>query len=146
MSLPLLRGCVEEESALWWHGELLAEEWTGSKIKYLLYKLSLRILRTWTPLTTTPLEQTSILRVPRMPWARCLCVSRVSFSHFGISSQPSLSRVLSFLLAQLKSLPPPVPTPLHPCNHSLPDPYTAMTSHIDLAVSISNLAPLLISL
>lgn len=42
MSLLLLQECAEEGSALWWREELLAEEWTGREIKYLLYKLSER--------------------------------------------------------------------------------------------------------
>ena len=37
MSLLRPQGCAEEESALWWHEELLAEEWIGREIKYLLY-------------------------------------------------------------------------------------------------------------
>lgn len=58
MSLPLLRGCAEEESALWWHEELLAEEWIGREIKYLLYKLSPRLQRTGASLAITPPGQT----------------------------------------------------------------------------------------
>lgn len=74
-------------------------------------------------------------------------VSSVSVYHPGITFQPNLS-ILPFLLAQLKyPLPnllyPPNP---HPCSHSLPSSYTAMTSQIDLAISISNLALLYIFL
>lgn len=65
MSPPLLRGCAGEESALWWHEEWLAEEWTGREIKCLLYKWSPRIQRTGVSPTMTSQNKLAILPLPQ---------------------------------------------------------------------------------
>ena len=144
MSLLQPQGCAEEESALWWHEELLAEEWTGREIKYLLYVIT-DILNT--EASSTANSQSKLVHSwrPKCHERPVPFHSSVSVSHPGITFQPNLS-ILPFLLAQLKYPPPTSCVHLTPIPVLIPSPssYTAMTSQIDLAISISNLALLYI--
>lgn len=138
MSLLLLRECAEEESALGWHEALLAEEWTGRGVKSLLHNLSQRY---WTHLPLlSPFPTQGKLVHSWHPKCFEHSVLPVFLFHSGISFQPNLS--IPFRPISPAQVPPtscahPTRIPIITCS---PSSYTAMTSQIDLAISLSNLA------